>query len=135
MEEKPWYSCGVKFKCKGCGKCCTGFPGYVWVNDEEIQAIGKFFGVSVDEVKKQYLRRAGGAWALREMPRNYDCVFLKGRRCEIYQVRPHQCRTFPWWKSVLASKEAWDETARYCEGMGPDAPLVPFDEIESHVQK
>jgi hypothetical protein len=130
MEEKPWYSCGLKFTCKECGKCCTGFPGYVWVKESEIKEIAELLAISEDEMKKKYLRRVGGSWALKEMPRNYDCVFLQDRRCKIYARRPHQCRTFPWWNTLLSSKEEWEKAARYCEGMSPDAPSVPFEEIE-----
>ena len=34
--EPTWYQDGLAFECTRCGACCTGAPGYVWVNDEEI---------------------------------------------------------------------------------------------------
>jgi hypothetical protein len=39
MDEHPWYKDGLRFTCTGCGDCCTGAPGYVWVNKEEIEAL------------------------------------------------------------------------------------------------
>ncbi|MCH7752933.1 MAG: YkgJ family cysteine cluster protein, partial [Planctomycetes bacterium] len=36
---QPWYQDGLRFKCTGCGNCCTGSPGYVWVNQAEINAL------------------------------------------------------------------------------------------------
>ena len=35
-DGKPWYAEGLRFKCTECGQCCTGAPGYVWVNEEEV---------------------------------------------------------------------------------------------------
>ena len=38
-EEQPWYQEGLKFSCSQCGDCCTGAPGYVWVNKREIEQL------------------------------------------------------------------------------------------------
>ena len=65
--------------------------------------------------------------SLREKP-GYDCVFWDGG-CGVYEARPLQCRTFPFWPSVLASKEAWEETAAGCPGMDR-GPLYGADHIE-----
>lgn len=45
----PWYADGLKFKCTGCGDCCTGAPGYVWVNKAEIEAIAADISMEVAE--------------------------------------------------------------------------------------
>ena len=34
-----WYRDGLRFECTQCGKCCTGAPGYVWVDDDEVEAL------------------------------------------------------------------------------------------------
>ena len=47
MDEKPWFEKGLRFECTQCGNCCTGAPGYVWVNREEIAALAKSFSMSV----------------------------------------------------------------------------------------
>ncbi len=47
---------------------------------------------------------------------NFDCIFWK-EGCPVYAARPLQCRTFPFWASVVANKDAWDETAKECPGM------------------
>ena len=39
MSKKPWYADGLQFECTQCGDCCTGAPGYVWVNKSEIEAL------------------------------------------------------------------------------------------------
>ncbi|MCE2982288.1 MAG: YkgJ family cysteine cluster protein [Parachlamydia sp.] len=130
-SEKPWYAEGLSFKCTGCGACCTGSPGYVWVNEEEIEAIAAHLNLSVDEFSKKYLRQINGRFSLIEHPKTYDCVFLKEKKCQIYPVRPTQCGTFPWWPPYLKSKESWNNLAAACEGICPNAPVVSIDEIES----
>ncbi|MBM3198930.1 MAG: YkgJ family cysteine cluster protein, partial [Chlamydiae bacterium] len=89
--------------------------------------------LSVEEVKKRFIRKLGDRQALIEQPPKqgqYDCIFLKDKRCTIYPVRPKQCKTFPWWTENLSSPKAWEEAAKSCEGINhPDAPLVSFDEI------
>ena len=60
--------------------------------------------------------------SLREKP-NLDCVFWDGSAgesqggCSVYGARPLQCRAFPFWDSVVCSREAWDRAARDCPGM------------------
>lgn len=108
----------------------------VWVSDEEIEQIARHFNCSLDEVGVNYLRKIEGRWALKELPRrNWDCIFLEGKRCQIYSIRPKQCQTFPWWKENLATPAAWKEAAKRCEGIRDDAPLVPYEEIERQLNR
>jgi Fe-S-cluster containining protein len=129
-HSTPWYSQGLRFECTGCGKCCTGSPGYIWVNQEEIDQMSEFLQLSVADFCRRYLRHVKGRYSLLEMPRSYDCIFLKDRKCQIYAVRPTQCRTFPWWTKNLKSEQDWKEAARFCEGIQASAPVVPQETIE-----
>jgi Fe-S-cluster containining protein len=131
MADAPWFSKGLSFQCTGCGKCCTGSPGYVWVTEEEIQSMADYLKMTKEEFIKQYVRQVGHRLSLRERPRNFDCVFLKDKQCTLYPVRPKQCKTFPWWKENLSSVEAWEEAAKWCEGINhPDAPVIPLEDIQ-----
>jgi uncharacterized protein len=130
-DQESWYKNGLHFQCTGCGKCCTGCPGYVWVTLDEICAMAALLDLSVEEFSRRYLRQRDGRYALVELKsHNYDCVFLKDEKCQIYQVRPRQCRTFPWWKENLSSEQSWKETAERCEGINEEAPLVSYEEIQ-----
>jgi uncharacterized protein len=127
----PWYKDGLRFKCTGCGQCCTGSPGYVWISPDEIKALAKHFNITEEEFISKYTHKIGNRLSLREHPRNYDCVFLKGKQCQVYDLRPKQCRTFPWWSENLKTPEDWQETAARCEGINhPDAPLISLGEIK-----
>lgn len=128
-DELPWYHKGVRFRCTGCGRCCTGNPGYVWVNEKEITAIARFLNMEVDHFAKRYLRQVGKRFSLKEDPNTYDCVFLQDKQCRIYTKRPTQCRSYPFWPQILSSKDAWERESSYCEGICDDAPPIHADDI------
>ena len=62
----PWYEKGLNFKCTECGQCCSGAPGYVWVNQEEIADMANYLNLSVQEFSSKYLRKVDGRWSLTE---------------------------------------------------------------------
>jgi Fe-S-cluster containining protein len=126
--DLPWYADGLAFECTRCGKCCTGEPGYVWVTDQELEAIAGFLGQPLGEVRELYSRRARGRRSLRERA-NGDCVFWHWEKgCTIYPVRPPQCRSWPFWDSNLATPDDWDRTCQQCPGSG-QGEVIPVEEI------
>lgn len=134
QDPTPWYREGLRFECTGCGKCCTGSPGYIWLDEDEVEAIAAYLDLTIQEFGQKYLRRVKGRLSLLELPKSYDCVFLKGKQCQIYPVRPTQCKTFPWWPQILQSEEDWKNAAHFCEGIKSDAPLVPFNKIKEQLE-
>ena len=127
-ELPPWWSDGLRFACTGCGRCCTGGSGYVWVSVDEIHLLAEALGMDVQAFGVRYLRRVFDRYALVDGPGG-DCVFLQGRSCAVYGQRPAQCRAFPWWPATLRSPRAWSEAARECEGIHDGAPVVPAGQI------
>src|SRR6516164_8901036 len=116
--EKRWYHAGLRFRCTMCGNCCTGAPGFVWVTDEEIQAIAELLHEPLEHVIGAYTRVEHRGRSLREK-RNGDCVFYdKSVGCTIYAARPRQCRTWPFWASNLQTREDWQRTCEICPGAG-----------------
>jgi Fe-S-cluster containining protein len=88
--EQPWYQDGLRFQCTRCGDCCTGEPGNVWLNDDEIASIAESLGQTEAEVRSFYTRQGSRGRSLREKA-NGDCVFFeRGSGCTIYPVRPRQ---------------------------------------------
>ena len=131
--EQPWFQEGLRFECTQCGKCCTGEPGFVWVNDEEIDKLAKFRGDVRHEFTAMYTKKAQGKVTLREKA-DGACVFYDDRRgCTVYSVRPRQCRTWPFWESNLESPETWQRTEGDCPGSGR-GELIPVEEILRRVK-
>ena len=75
MSKKPWYKDGLKFKCTQCGDCCTGAPGYVWINKEETQALADHMEMDIETFRDTYARKIGIRYSLKEFP-NGDCVLF-----------------------------------------------------------
>lgn len=125
--KSPWYREGLRFECTQCGDCCTGEPGHVWVDADEIRVLATFLGVSTSQFRRRYVRRARNRNSLTEKP-NGDCVFYD-RGCTVYPARPGQCRSFPFWPQNLRSSRSWDEVEKECPGAGRGR-LYPLEEIQ-----
>jgi len=137
-DQHEWYADGLRFHCTQCGNCCTGPPGAVWFTPDEGRRIADHLRLDLGTFLARYTRELDGRRSLRERKteHGYDCIFLDrktlpGRAvCGIYDARPTQCRTWPFWRSNLESPHAW-QTARICTpcpGMNT-GPLVPIDHI------
>ncbi|MHC4645584.1 MAG: YkgJ family cysteine cluster protein [Planctomycetota bacterium] len=129
-----WYSAGLCFECRQCGRCCSGpAEGYIWVTKPEIQYIADFLKISVGQLRREYIKRVGFRSTVVEKPGNRDCVFLREieghKTCMIYPVRPNQCRTWPFWPDNLRSPDVWSRAAQRCSGINR-GKSYSFDEIE-----
>jgi len=127
-RAKPWYAEGLRFECRRCRACCTGAPGVVMVSTEEVQRLAAHLGLSVDEFGRTHLRRARGGLSLTERA-NGDCVLLEPEGCAVYELRPNQCRVYPFWNEFLVSRADWNKAGRECPGIN-QGRLYPFEEIE-----
>lgn len=129
MENRDlWFREGLRFECTQCGNCCTGEPGFVWVNQQEIVAMAALVGMDVAEFQQKCVRRAHGSRSLREKP-NGECVLYEpGAGCTVYEARPRQCRSWPFWESNLESRQAWLRMCRGCPGAG-SGPLYTVEQI------
>ena len=115
-----WYQNGLSFECTQCGNCCSGpGTGYVWVSESEIAEIAKAVGMEddLDGFERKFTRRIGARVSLVEYS-DGDCIFLEPetRRCSVYESRPSQCRTWPFWESNIATPRDWKEISKNCPG-------------------
>ena len=119
-----WYRDGLGFSCTQCGRCCGGDPGCVWISAEEITGLARHLGLKEAIFRRRYTFATGqrGVSLKDKGPReNYHCVFYDSRSgCSVYAHRPRQCRTWPFWASVVATPDTWDSSARECPGMNAD---------------
>ncbi len=131
MKQRPWYYEGLAFQCTGCGDCCTGDPGYVWVTAAEIEALARALRMGVAAFEAAYVRQVDGRKSLVEL-NGGDCALFDGRtrKCKVYGDRPRQCRTWPFWHSNIRTEADWAYTCRVCPGAGR-GPVVPLEAIRS----
>lgn len=133
-QETPWYSEGLSFTCTKCGACCTGAPGFVWVDPVEIGRLAAFRGETVDQFSRKFVRQVGDRYSLVEKPGG-DCIFWdKSAGCTVYPARPTQCQTWPFWPENIETAEAWDDVTQICPGSGK-GQWFSLDEIRASAAK
>ncbi len=137
-EAESWFEDGVRFRCLGpeCGDCCSGKhgPGAVWLGREDLQRLASHFDLSVAELRRRYVRRLGRRASLRERA-NFDCIFYRAvEGCTVYEARPLQCRTYPFWGRILASPRTWELEAEKCPGIDADDTRVSAEEVRRRLR-
>lgn len=95
-------------------------------------------GITESEFYRRHARYIGGRWSLNEVrsEHGFDCAFLDRESvpgkavCALYEARPSQCRTWPFWPENLSSKRAWITAKRRtpCPGMD-SGPIIPIEQI------
>ncbi len=134
QPDQPWYRDGLAFECTRCGACCTSAPGYVWVTLEEIEALARFRGETVDQFSAQFVRQVGDRYSLTERS-NGDCIFWDSHAgCTVYPARPVQCQTWPFWPENVETRKAWKQITRICPGSGTGR-LYTVEEIVESIGK
>ncbi len=119
MATPKWYENGLRFECQGSGRCCVsrGQYGYVYVTIEDRRAMAQYLGLATSLFTKKFCDKKGGIWKLRDF--REACRFLEnGNRCGVYEARPTQCRTWPFWPETMGAKSWQKEVASYCPGVG-----------------
>lgn len=124
---------GLRFECTMCGNCCSGPEGYVLVDDQEAATLAARFGLTLDEFTVRYTRPTIMGRSLNEQITDHgnDCIFLDREKipgkavCGVYESRPKQCRTWPFWKSLLVSRKRWELASRMCPGINKGPRFEP----------
>lgn len=92
----------------------------MFLSKQDALGIARSLGMRLKEFALTYCRWVdlddGGRLALKERS-SCDCVFWSDG-CKIYETRPVQCRTYPFWPEMLVSREVWMEAAAECAGAG-----------------
>lgn len=117
-RNQPWWHAGVRFECQGSGRCCVsrGAYGYVYVTLEDRRRIARHLKLPTATFTRKCCVKEAGIWKLRDF--TASCRFLEGKSCGIYEARPTQCRTWPFWPETMSAR-AWSrEVAAYCPGVG-----------------
>lgn len=78
--------------------------------------MAKHLKLSVGEFRKRYVAETDGVSHLIQPEGTEDCVFLKDKRCEVYEARPTQCRTWPFWPENMNAKAWKKDVVAFCPG-------------------
>ncbi len=123
----------LRFECTGCGDCCKVRDDYahVYLNPGELRSLAALLGMSVAAFKRNHTYKDALGWTQLRFEADH-CPFLDpgSGKCEVYEARPTQCRTYPFWRSLITDGRWHEEARRYCEGVGRGRAYTP-EEAES----
>jgi hypothetical protein len=126
----------MRFQCQpGCIRCCEQ-KGFVYVTREDIARLAGHLKITQAEFKRRYL--CGTAPLLRfRKQRQKQCPFLLSNGCSVHEVKPLQCKSFPYWPELLDKASERREAAEYCPGMnrGPLVNIEVAREVADEVQR
>lgn len=122
----------MRFTCQGSGNCCVahGADGYVYLTLEDRRRLAAELGMPTREFTRRYCRKEHGEFLLDDP--GPECRFLDSRRCSVYEARPTQCRTWPFWPENMRPKK-WARVAESCPGVGKGG-VVPAETIVTILQ-
>lgn len=118
--EEAFYSDGLDFSCRQCSFCCCGFPGVVLLSQTDLDRLAKWADLTAEQFITIYCRWMesddGKKYLSLREKKNMECIFWD-KGCSAYEARPTQCRTYPFWTSVLKDRESWQKESQDCPGI------------------
>ncbi|MCM2279421.1 MAG: YkgJ family cysteine cluster protein [Oligoflexia bacterium] len=115
---KPFWEKGIRFECQGTGRCCTsrGSYGYVYLTLEDRRRLARLLKLATSAFTRRYCRKTDGYFHLSDF--RGPCQFLRERSCSVYEARPVQCRTWPFWPENMNARSWKREVVAFCPGVG-----------------
>ena len=118
----------MKFECQeSCGgKCCTFEWGngasFVFLTKADQERLELSYGLKVRlhiaESIFDFTRfMPGKSQQAHILMTEKGCPFFKEGKCGVYNERPTQCRTFPYWPELLKEKNL-EKVKEVCPGIG-----------------
>ena len=135
--KKIDFKSGIKFECQGSGNCCVSRDsyGYVYLSLNDINKLAKNFKLSIENFKLKYCQTTDGFIHLTEKKKlKGKCIFLDNYKCTVYNSRPIQCRTWPFWNENMNYKTWNNDISKNCPGIGK-GKLYSYKEIKNIIEK
>jgi len=110
----------------------SGGGYYVFMNEHEAEGIRNYLRLSRNWFRRRYLCRLPDGDLVASWHGDGRCVFLNDRgECNVYPVRPVQCRTYPFWSEIVIRQQDWQRESRRCEGInrGKEVPVIRIVEL------
>lgn len=115
----------AEFVCRKCGACCCQ-PGFVYLTEQESVEIAEYCGENIYHFNSTFCDILDRRKLVLKKKTDEVCVFLTDSKCNIYPVRPRQCREFPVeWKT--------EKSAVYCEGQKQTESFQGMIDIEKKI--
>ncbi|MCK4384814.1 MAG: YkgJ family cysteine cluster protein [candidate division Zixibacteria bacterium] len=127
----------VRFECQRCAQCCgdSSHRGRnIMLLESEVRQISNTTGLRPLSFASRSLSIQPYRYRMKK--RNGKCVFLDGKACRIYNIRPLICRVYPF--SIKRGDNGYKfEVSEECPGIGIGKTLVPgeFERMLEEAQR
>ena len=125
--NRPWWMDGVPFACQAdCGRCCDDPGGIVYLRQEDAQKLANHHNLSVkDWLERDCRQTLDGRYILNSDQYTDVCIYLdENKKCTVYQSRPAQCKSYPFWAENVRSDRSWKRTVKECPGLGAEDMII-----------
>ncbi len=125
--NSPWWMSGVPFSCQPeCGKCCDEPGGIVYLRPEDAIALSKHHNLNVEDwLERDCHQTIDGRYILNSDIYTDVCIYLdSGKKCTVYESRPAQCKSFPFWAENVHSDKSWRLTVKSCPGLDSEEAFI-----------
>ncbi|RMH59519.1 MAG: YkgJ family cysteine cluster protein [Candidatus Hydrogenedentota bacterium] len=119
LSQEPWYATGLRFSCQpDCHKCCLR-EGIVELREGEGEdrRLAEALGLSLKAFRGKFTDKDDMNGRFMEDGPHGGCPLWRDG-CRVYDVRPSQCRSYPFWPEILKSRRSWEKEGRFCPGIG-----------------
>lgn len=79
-----------KIDCTKCGNCCK--EQCSTITNKEIERLSNYLKISTNDFEKQYIKIDEDG---DKIFAHFPCKFLKDNQCEVYELRPEACKSYP----------------------------------------
>ena len=128
-KKPPFYADGLRFSCKRCSQCCRHESGFVFLSEKDVVRMAEALKIGCEEFSLSFCRWIPQVNGIEQLSlkekSNLDCILWAisaganaDGGCSVYESRPLQCRSFPFWPSMLNSSVSWEAAAKDCPGIG-----------------
>lgn len=133
----------MKFECQeSCGgKCCKipkGKALFIFLTWADRMKLAKFLRKPMNKFAQRSsfshtrFGREGFHWHLKQT--SDQCQFLtKAGKCGVYEARPTQCKTWPFWPENMAP-ETQEMFMKECPGIGV-GPELPIETVNAQLEE
>ena len=98
-----------EFQCARCNECCKQ-DGFVYLWNDESEKIASYLKLEPFEFVNQYCDLVDRTRLVLKKHPNEHCIFLTEEGCQIHDVKPQQCKDFPFtWRT--------QKSFSYCQGL------------------